>query len=393
MLESPPPPLFMPAHIHHIATGTPAHLFSQSRTRDQLKAWATDTKTRRLIHAIHNRSGIETRHSVCGDFAPEAEAALYRTDAEGRLIPPGTAERNRLYASSARVLAAEVAGRALAGAEGIGAEDVTHVVYVSCTGFTNPGPDLHLIRELGLRQDVQRYTLGFMGCHAAFPALRMAAQFCTADARAVVLVVCLELCTLHMQADGSPDSTLANSLFADGAAAALVSARAPAEGAAHYTLHGFESALVPSSESEMAWEIGDEGFKIVLSSYVPDIIGARIRPLLQGILSRWGETPAAIQEWAVHPGGRAILDQVQSAMHLPPAALEASRVILRDYGNMSSATILFVLKEMLDSSCDDGASLCALAFGPGLTVETALLERVPAGRPHVVRAEAEATLP
>ena len=366
----------MSAYIHHISTGTPAYAYAQSYTRDRLKDWAKDPKTKRLIHAIYNRSGIETRHSVTGDFVEGTEATLYRSDADGTLIPPGTAERNRVYSHCARELAVDLAKRAIADAPGFEKEDITHIIYTSCTGFANPGPDYHIIRELGLRQDVQRYTLGFMGCYAAFPALRMAAQFCQANPEAVVLVICLELCTLHMQINDQPDSILANSLFADGAAAAIVSAREPQEGKPVYRLDGFESALVPSSESEMAWEIGNEGFNIVLSSYVPDIIGGNIRQLLNGILKRQDAGLDDVDEWAVHPGGRAILDKVQESLHLKADALEASRTILRDYGNMSSATILFVLKEMLDSAETPQAKLCAMAFGPGLTVETAVLERI-----------------
>jgi len=366
----------MPSYIHHIATGTPTYTYSQAYTRDRLKEWAQDTKTKRLIHAIYNRSGIETRHSVTGDFVEGADASLYRTDEEGRLISPGTAERNRVYAHNARELSVEVARRAIEDSPGFSKDDITHIIYTSCTGFVNPGPDYHIIRELGLRENVQRYTLGFMGCYAAFPALRMASQFCEADPQAVVLVICLELCTLHMQINDQPDSILANSLFADGVAAAIVSGREPMNKKPAYQLRGFESALVPSSESDMAWEIGNEGFNIVLSSYVPDIIGANIRQLLKGILSRHDSALEKIDEWAVHPGGRSILDKVQDSLALPPDALEASRTILRDYGNMSSATILFVLKEMLDSAETDQAMICAMAFGPGLTVETAVMERI-----------------
>ncbi|HCN30773.1 MAG TPA: type III polyketide synthase [Verrucomicrobiales bacterium] len=366
----------MPAYIHHIATRTPCHAYGQACTRDRLKGWAGNPRTRRLIHAIYNRSGIETRHSVSGDFITDAEATLYRTAEDGALIPPGTGARNACYARESRKLAVAVARQALNDAPGFTARDVTHIVFASCTGFANPGPDYHIIRELGLRESVQRYTLGFMGCYAAFPALRMAAQFCGADAGAVVLVVCLELCTLHMQVNDEPDSILANSLFADGAAAAIVSARAPQPRAAAYRLQGFESALMASSEREMAWDIGDTGFNIVLSSYVPDIIGAGIHTLLGGVLRRQGVSIEQIHEWAVHPGGRAILDKVGQSLALKPDALDASRAVLRDYGNMSSATILFVLKELLDQAGSEPATTCALAFGPGLTVETAVLERL-----------------
>ncbi len=174
------------------------------------------------------------------------------------------------------------AGRAsgppgLNGAEGFSVADVTHIIFASCTGFTNPGPDYHIIRELGLNPGVERYTLGFMGCYAAFPALRMAGQFCEANPRAVVLVVCLELCSLHLQINDQPDSILANSLFADGAAAVVVSSRKPPPEIPAYRLQSFASALVTDGEADMAWDIGNEGFNIVLSSYVPEILGARVR--------------------------------------------------------------------------------------------------------------------
>jgi predicted naringenin-chalcone synthase len=365
----------MPAYIHHIATRAPAFAYSQAYTRDRLKAWAADERTRRLIHAIYNRSGIETRHSVCDDFMEGAVPKLFRTDADGALISPGTAERNACYAREARKLAVDVSRQALS-ASSFAPQDITHIIFTSCTGFSNPGPDIHVIRELGLRPDVQRYTLGFMGCYAAFPSLRMAAQFCAAEPAAVVLVVCLELCTLHLQVNNNPDSILANSLFADGAGAVLVSARSPEPHRPAYQLLGFESALLPSWEADMAWEIGNEGFNIVLSSYVPDIIGGNIRSLLGGVFARQAMSPDAIEEWAVHPGGRAILDKVESSLGLTKSSLDASRAVLRDYGNMSSATVLFVLKELWDSAETDRALTCAMAFGPGLSVETALLQRI-----------------
>jgi predicted naringenin-chalcone synthase len=366
----------MTAYIHRIRTQAPAWTYEQSYIRDRMKAWSPNPKTKRLIHAIYNRSGIETRHSVLGDFADLAEASIYRVDEAGEMISPGTAERNAVYSRASKELAVQVARQAMDECPGVSRSDVTHVVFASCTGFTNPGPDYHIIRELGLRHDTQRYTLGFMGCYAAFPALRMAAQFCVADPNAVVLVVSLELCTLHMQIDSKPDNILANSLFADGAAAAIVSAREPDGTVPFYALRGFASALLPSGEAEMAWDIGDEGFNIVLSSYVPDIIGANVRELAHTLLTRNALSLPDIQEWAVHPGGRSILDKVEQSLKLPASALEASRNVLADYGNMSSATILFVLKELLENAEADQATTMAMAFGPGLTVETAIMERV-----------------
>lgn len=363
----------MPAFIHNIATEVPAYSVAQTEVREQMKSWAADEKTRRLIHAVYSRSGIETRHSVCPDFKANRQARLYQSGAGGSLTPPGTAARNRIYALESRALAVQAARKLLeSGEHGFTKAEVTHVVFASCTGFVNPGPDFHLVRDLGLNHETQRYTLGFMGCYAAFPALRMAEQFCQADASAVVLVVCLELCTLHLQMTGKPDDILAHSLFADGAAAALVSARQPA-GAA-WRLDAFASALLPAAETEMAWEVGDRGFNIVLSSYVPEVIGTNIAALLGDVAGRNGRSLASICHWAVHPGGRAILDKVQSGLGLEDAALACSRAVLNEYGNMSSATVLFVLKRMLEQQATGPA--CAVAFGPGLTVETALLERV-----------------
>lgn len=365
----------MSAYIHQICTQVPEFTYSQAYIRDRLKAWSPDVRTRRLIHAVYNRSGIETRHSVTGDFVEGHAPQLYKTAAHGALIPPGTAERNACYTQTSRGLAVQLARKVFSGSSGFAPGEVTHIVFASCTGFANPGPDYHIIRELGLPDSVQRYTLGFMGCYAAFPALRMAAQFCEADPKAVVLVMCLELCSLHMQINDQPDCILANSLFADGAAAALVSSRKPSPGQPAYRVQGFASALVTDGEADMAWDIGNEGFNIVLSSYVPEILGSRVRPLLEEVLQRGGLTLQQVEEWAVHPGGRAILDKVEESLGLPDEALQASRQVLRDYGNMSSATVLFVLKELLDTADEGSALTCAMAFGPGLTVETAMLER------------------
>ncbi|QIF05091.1 type III polyketide synthase [Roseimicrobium sp. ORNL1] len=371
----------MPAFVHHISTLTPPFAYHQDFARDRLKDMATDERTKRLIHAIYRRSGIETRHSVYGDFLPGGESSLFKFDEQGTLIPPTTGQRNAVYAEWSRKMAVELAGKLLTEAVAFSKDEITHVIFASCTGFMNPGPDYHIIRELDLPQSVERYTLGFMGCYAAFPALRMAAQFCEANPKAVVMVMCLELCSLHMQSNDHQDTILANSLFADGAAAAIVSARAPAPGHAGYRLDGFMSSLVPAGEADMAWDIGDQGFNIVLSSYVPDLIQSSLRPMVEDVFQQRGLGLEHIDAWAVHPGGRAILDKVEQSLSLPKTALAISRQVLRDFGNMSSATVLFVLKEMLKEESHDEALTCAIAFGPGLTVETALLTRLGVSAP------------
>ncbi|HEX9206076.1 MAG TPA: type III polyketide synthase [Candidatus Deferrimicrobiaceae bacterium] len=369
----------MTAWIHRIDTLLPDFSFAQEEAMGKMQEWARDDREKRLVRAVYRNSGIERRHSVLRNYDGEGEGAFFRRDPDGTLRGPGTAARNDIFAAESREMSVRLARKILADCPDFGPADVTHVVTVSCTGFYNPGPDYYIVRELGMSDATQRYHLGFMGCYAAFPALRMAAQFCEADPSAVVLVMCVELCTLHLQLTGSEDNLLANSLFADGAAAAIVSARAPSPGASACLLGEFRSALVPAGEQDMTWRIGDQGFDIALSSYVPKIIGGNIRGLVEPTLAVAGLSLPDIDLWAVHPGGKSIVDQVQRALGLAPAQVGASREVLRRCGNMSSATILFVLEEILRRQ-DGGpeSRVCAIAFGPGLTVELATLAAIPA---------------
>ena len=363
----------MKSYIHHIETVLPAYSYSQDFARDRMVGWMPGKRNRRLIHGIYDHSGIETRHSVLPDFSPDAEQILFHEDADGRIIEPSTLDRNRYFAECSRQMVVDAGRQALENTDGFSATDITHVVTVSCTGFYNPGPDLDLIQGLKLPASTERYNLGFMGCYAAFPALRMADQFCQARPDAVVLVVCLELCSLHLQFREEADSLLANSLFADGVAAAVVSARKPASHRAALTLDSFSSALAPEGGGDMAWEIGNHGFDIRLSTYVPKIIEANINAIVEKILD-----PADIDFWAIHPGGRSILDRIEGALELAPEQIDDSRAVLRNYGNMSSATVLFVLKRLLERpDFTAPQSICAMAFGPGLTIESALLNLQP----------------
>ncbi len=371
----------MSTYIHHIATQAAPFSYEQDCIRERMKSWTRCARSKRLLHAVYQRSGIKTRYSVLDDFHHPRGGGLFQIDEYGMPSKPTTAERNAVYSRASRDMSVAVARRAISGS-GFTHGQVTHVVYASCTGFVNPGPDFYLVQDLGLNSGVERYTLGFMGCYAAFPALRMAAQFCQANEDAVVLVVCLELCTLHMQLDDRPDAMLANSLFADGAGAAILSAKAPSPERPSYRVDGFASAVLPQGESDMAWDVGNHGFDIKLSSYVPEILGAELQPMLRRMLLPRDTSPEMIEEWAVHPGGRAILDKAESGLGLPKAALTSSRRTLHEYGNMSSATVLFVLKDLLDTAQTPQASTCAVAFGPGLTVETALLQRIGCRTPN-----------
>jgi len=362
----------MSVYVHGVATAVPGTAYPQEAALEVMQAWVGgDRRTRHLLSRIYRHSGIARRHSVLTDFAPGGVRGFYRESQGDGFRNPGTAERNDRYAREALALFPEVAGRALTRSVRYRAEDVTHVITVSCTGFVAPGPDLAIVQELGLRAGVERYHLGFMGCYAAFPALRMARAFCLADPDAVVLVAAVELCSLHLQPSRDLDDLLAASVFADGGAAAVVSAHEPTAGGLR--LDGFTAAVAREGADDMAWTIGDTGFEMVLSSYVPKIVGERAREVVEPLLAGAGVPRTAVRHWGVHPGGRAILDRVQQALELPEGALDASRAVLRDYGNMSSATVLFVLRELLEARPAVGEPVVAMAFGPGLTVDAGLL--------------------
>ena len=368
----------MTTYLHHIETLVPPYAYTQDYACERMLQWMPEKRSQRLVRKIYGRTGIDTRYSVVPDFVPDASPVLFVENAEGRIVSPTTGPRNRLYSEWARKLSVDVCRRAFENVEAFCPEDVTHVITVSCTGFSNPGPDLHIVQALQIPDSVERYHLGFMGCYAAFPALRMARQFCMARPDAVVLVLCLELCSLHLQVSVEPDNLLANALFGDGVAAALVSAKPPAASRSALALHTFSSALAPEGAGDMAWSIGDHGFDIHLSAYVPKIIAANIAAIVEGILAPSPWIRDDIGVWAVHPGGRAILDKIEKELGLFPDQMADSRAVLREFGNMSSATILFVLQRILERSPEaDPRPLCAMAFGPGLTIESALLEHIP----------------
>jgi predicted naringenin-chalcone synthase len=367
------------AYIHHIGTAVPPHAYDQDFICRHMEGWCGDGQSARILRHLARHSGIRTRHSVLPDLVEGEEPVLFRTGADGRLSEPGTQERNRIFIRESGRLGVELARKTVSDS-GFTAADITHLVTVSCTGFYAPGLDCEIISELGLSPGTERYHLGFMGCYAAFPALRMARQFCEAQPGAVVLVLCIELCTLHLQVRPAADNLLANTLFADGAGAAIVSARTPAPDRPVLALGPFMSALAREGNGDMAWEIGDSGFNMVLSSYVPDILATNIGRIVDDLLLRTSLSVAEMDLWAVHPGGKSIVDKVEKALGLNPPQVAASRAVLADYGNMSSATILFVLARLLNEAGLESRTVCAMGFGPGLTVETNVSMLLPAGQ-------------
>jgi alpha-pyrone synthase len=266
-----------------------------------------------------------------------------------------------------------------------------HLLVVSCTGFISPGVEIELIQQLGLSSRIARTSIGFMGCHGALNGLKMAHDICQAHPRSRVLMVCVELCTLHFQIEDSIESVVTNALFSDGAAAVILSADPPlidgksvgkSVRKSLFYRRG-ESLILPDSQELMNWTIGDTGFLMGLSPQVPDRIGAGIFGYVQEILGEQGLSQSQMDFWAIHPGGIEIVRQVQSALNLPVSKLQESYDVLRDYGNMSSPTILFILKRILDRVRQEDLEQprsaasqlgSAMAFGPGLTIEFALFQ-------------------
>ena len=364
----------MAVYIHNIATAVPEQSYKQHFLREQMKEYVGQRKaSKKIIHQIYARSGIEKRHTVIEDFRSNGDLKLF-FQSNGSLATPSTGKRNQLYIEKATPLWIKTARNTIEQNACTEPQDITHVITVSCTGFHAPEPGFEIIKALGLPPNTERYHLGFMGCFAAFPAMKMAQSFCRAQPDAKVLVVCLELCTLHLQNSEETDHLISASVFADGAAGMIISTEPPERQSLKF--ESFSTAIAEDTKQDMAWTIGDTGFEMVLSSYVPDLIQSNLSKSLRPLFDDHPASMDEIDQWAIHPGGRAILDKVEQSFSLRPNQITASRNTLARYGNMSSATILFVLAELLDErQSTQKTSILAMAFGPGLTIESALLTK------------------
>lgn len=360
------------AYVHQIETALPEHLFKQEELREIMKdVVGTTEREKRIIHHLYANSGIDTRYSVIDDFNNRDRPALFFN---GQGATPGTKSRNDLYIKQGRKLFVEVAEKLLKNSS-FKAKDITHLVTVSCTGFYAPGPDFDIIQSLGLDPSIERYHLGFMGCYASIPALKMAQQFCSADEDATVLVVSVELCSIHFQANSKMDNLLSSTVFSDGGAGAIVSSKPPIS--SHLRIDGFASSINKKGENDMAWSIGDTGFNMILSNYIPDLLKDGMDDFLLDLMNQFQITHNDIEQWAIHPGGKAILDKLENSTSVPKGKMESSRNVLSNFGNMSSATILFVLKELMNQPSEKSEErTLAMAFGPGLTLESVLLTKL-----------------
>jgi len=342
------------AFINRIATANPPHDVHDTFIRFGQLMLSQDRRRVALFDRMADRSGISHRYSF---LEPDPGGAV--VDTEGFYRPgafPDTAARMRKFEACAPALAIEAVEKLLNGEDRSG---ITHIIVTSCTGFSAPGIDLAVIERCGLSPSVERTMVGFMGCYAAINALKLARHIVRSEPGARVLAINLELCTLHLHETAEMEEILSFLLFADGCAAALISAER--KGVA---MESFHAALVPGTSELIRWHIRQQGFDMVLSGAVPGAIRNALSNSRDAILGGAND----VELWAVHPGGRSVLDAVEQAFGLPPAALDASRSVLNDYGNMSSGTVMFVLDRIMRGGADGRG--CAMSFGPGLMAET-----------------------
>lgn len=368
----------MPTRLYGMATSLPPHTATQAHSLDFMRqvveARADEDELHRAmlyLESIHDGCGIDRRYSVIEDFTRHDPEDFTFFPKNWRLDPfPTTARRMELYEPMSITMAEEAARKSLADA-GICAEEVTHLIVTTCTGLYAPGPDILLVKELGLRPDVRRTVIGFMGCYGAFNGLRMADQILGAEPEAVVLQVCVEMCTLHYQAGFDPETLVGNCLFGDGCAAAVYAADGRFDDgyADVVTSH---CHITHGSLDQMQWHIGDHGFSMVLDVEIPATLLRGGRQFIDTLLGRANMDSDDVGAWVVHPGGPRIIDAVRDAASIEEEEVALSRSVLRDYGNMSSPTVLFVLERQLQRPPVDG-NLVMLGFGPGLTMEGAIL--------------------
>ena len=281
---------------------------------------------------------------------------------------PTTAARMEQFRQLAPPLAIAACEKALEGSAQPAAE-ITHLIVVTCTGFAAPGVDFELIRQLGLSRSVKRVQIGFMGCHAALNALMVASALATASPENRVLVCCVEICSLHFQYGPTSEHFVANALFADGAAAVVVRQSGPGNA---WQIADTASFYMQGTETDMTWQVGDHGFDMTLSTRVPAMISKHLRPWLDGVLERNDLTVAEVKSWAIHAGGPRIVSAVAETLGLHDDAIENSRSVLRDCGNMSSATLLFILERLQQRGSRPPCVM--LGFGPGLAAEAVVLK-------------------
>ena len=330
------------------------------------RVYAPGDAERRKMRFLYKQGGIQTRYSVIPDYSLPADEWRFFPPTENLEPFPGIEQRLEWFRSSAPGLSYKAINNCI---NDISNENITHLITVSCTGFSAPGLDWEIAEHFGLAPTVSRTAINFMGCYAGIHALKLADAFCQTNPKATVLVVCTELCSLHFQKQAKVDHITSSMLFGDGAAALLIKADEERDG---LKMDHFYSIVAPKGKSDMAWEITSQGFVMTLSSYIPDLVEENFRSLVEQALNASGNKMTDITDWCIHPGGKKILEAVHKSLGFSNGQLEDSYDILRDFGNMSSPTVLFVLEKIFKRK-KAGDKIFGAAFGPGLTMETFIL--------------------
>ncbi|MGZ3885201.1 MAG: type III polyketide synthase [Bacteroidia bacterium] len=357
-----------------IGTFLPEHKIAQKDILAfMLGVYSPPAEDRKRIELLYNRSAIDYRYSVVPDYASDISKREFYPQTRNLEPFPSLEKRMEWYHPHALKLSAGAIKKCIAGK--IELHEITHLITVSCTGMSAPGLDLALLEELGLNHDIYRTSVNFMGCYAAVHGLKIADGICKSEPQAKVIVVCTEICTLHFQKDLEMDSVASSLLFGDGAVAALVTHDSDPGKGLH--IKGFYSEVKLQGKKDMAWHLSSKGFLMTLSAYIPDLLKEDIKTLAQKALKKHGVENNAVSHWAIHPGGKKILETFSKELGLKEDDLRFSYKVLKNYGNMSSPTVLFVLKEIMDElDPEKNSTVFSAAFGPGLTMETVLFTTV-----------------
>jgi len=355
--------------IISIGTAVPGYRHEQEKIFEFMsRVYAINEVEKRKLKFLYRHSGIKTRYSVLADYSLPADEWKFFTPTENLEPFPSIEKRMKAFREHAAPLSIKAIDECLSDHKD---QRITHLITVSCTGMSAPGLDLELIELLNLPATTWRTSINFMGCYAAIHALKLADVICKADTKANVLIVGVELCTLHFKKKYISDNISSGILFSDGAAAVLVSGDQAAEG---LSMDHFYSSVSFKSKQEMVWELSSTGFLLTLSGYIPELIEEDFNTIVQESLKETSLAKEDITHWCIHPGGKRILEAVHNSLQFTNGQLQNCYDVLSDYGNMSSPTILFVLKqirEMLDKNKRN--NIFGAAFGPGLTIETFVL--------------------
>ncbi|MEQ1675860.1 MAG: type III polyketide synthase [Chitinophagaceae bacterium] len=355
--------------ILSIGTAVPAYKHKQEDILDFMqRVYALNESDKRKLRFLYKQGGIDTRYSVIPDYSLFAAEWQFYSPSENLEPFPNLEQRMKWFQKEAAPLSLQAIQKCV---EKFPDNEITHLITVSCTGMSAPGLDLELLELLQLPATTFRTSVNFMGCYAAIHALKIADAFCKADKKANVLIVCTELCTLHFQKENTIDNITSSMLFSDGAAAVLVSGNNEQQG---LQIDSFYSTVALKGKPDMAWELSSTGFLMTLSSYVAEMIEENFEELVQNALTAANLSKENISHWCIHPGGKKILESVHSSLGFTNGQLQPCYDVLKEYGNMSSPTVLFVLEKIMkDLNNQQPNKIFGAAFGPGLTMETLIL--------------------